>query len=102
MVRVQQKARCRTTGSANNRPSPRNGFNGVYVLSPGTGFLAPVNSATRERCRRLSASTGTPGPHDLAVRMMLFVRAKITLQHHTPTASHPACRDDRDTPSHRG
>ncbi|CCD86120.1 conserved protein of unknown function [Bradyrhizobium sp. ORS 285] len=37
-----------TTGSAGQtRPSLRDGFNVCSVLSPGTGFLAPVACATR-------------------------------------------------------
>jgi len=43
MVRVQQKARGRTTGtSRTSRPSLREWLYGLYVLSPGTGVLAPV------------------------------------------------------------
>jgi hypothetical protein len=41
-----KKARGRTTGSAKtSRPSLRDGFNGLYVISPGTGSLAPVARA---------------------------------------------------------
>jgi hypothetical protein len=37
---------------------------------------------------RLSTSPGTPGPHGLAVRKALFVRAKNSrAQHFAPTAS---------------
>jgi hypothetical protein len=52
------------------------------VLSPGTGFLAPVS---RQRLRAaLGASTGAPGPHDLTVRRESFVRAiEITPRHRT-------------------
>jgi hypothetical protein len=64
-VRVQQKARGRTTGSAANRPSLRNGLNGLYVLSPGTGCFAPV--ACGSSSATLGISTGMPGPHDFAV-----------------------------------
>jgi hypothetical protein len=81
MVRVQQKARGRTTGSANNRPSLRDGFNGCFVLSVGTGVLAPIRVmrsiiALRQRACAHCAdiSTGMSGPHDLTVRIELFVR----------------------------
>jgi hypothetical protein len=46
------------------------------VLSSGTGFLAPVIGAMRKHRRQFSASTGTPGPHDFAVRAMPFVRVQ--------------------------
>jgi hypothetical protein len=51
-----------------------------FVLSPGTGFLAPVS---RQRAKRvaLGISTGMPGPHDLAVRIALFVGMETMLQH---------------------
>jgi hypothetical protein len=41
---------------------------GLYVISPGTGLIAPVTRNARQKHRDLSASTGTPGPHDFAVR----------------------------------
>src|SRR5690242_5180814 len=49
------------------RHSPRDSFNGLYVLSSGTGLFAPVS---RQRARRvaLGLSTGRPGPHDFTVR----------------------------------
>jgi hypothetical protein len=55
MVRVQQKARGRTTGTNRiNRPSLRNGFNGLLRALPGEpGFLATVTCATRKRRRKL-------------------------------------------------
>ena len=67
MVRVQQKARGRTTGSAENtRPSLRNGFNGVFRALPGDHRL--VATVVHERFRGLSACFGAPGPHGLTVR----------------------------------
>jgi hypothetical protein len=41
---------------------------GLYVISSGTGLIAPVVRKARQRPCDLSASTGTPGPHDFAVR----------------------------------
>jgi hypothetical protein len=43
------------------------------VLSPGTGLIAPVIRATRQRRREFDASSGTSGPHDFTVRIRLFV-----------------------------
>src|SRR3954447_19082921 len=68
----------------NARPSLRNGFNGLYVISPGTGSLAPV--ARNDHCR-LDLSSGRAGPHDFTVRSMSFVRkAKAPLRHAASTA----------------
>src|SRR5262249_15180029 len=53
----------------NNRPSLRGWFYGLYVLSPGTGVLAPVIRALANEARELGISTGMPGPHDFAVRV---------------------------------
>ncbi|BAM90549.1 hypothetical protein S58_45650 [Bradyrhizobium oligotrophicum S58] len=54
-----------TTGAAENtRPSLRDGLNAYFVLSPGTGLIAPVIDATRKRWRRLDLGTGRSGPHD--------------------------------------
>jgi len=50
----------------NIRPSLRNGFNGYFVLSPVTGFLATV---ARGLLHDLDASVGASGPHDFAVRV---------------------------------
>jgi hypothetical protein len=43
---------------------------GLYALSSGTGFLAPV---IRKSSRELDLSTGRSGPHDFAVRTDTFV-----------------------------
>src|SRR5882757_851020 len=70
MVRVQKKARGRTTGSAEDtRPSLRNGFTAYSELSPGTGLFCPRHpQSARCALQELSASVGAPGPHGLAVR----------------------------------
>ncbi len=47
---------------------PTQWFYGLYVLSPGTGFLAPVIGAMPSHRRPLGISVGMPGPHDFAVR----------------------------------
>jgi hypothetical protein len=52
MARLQNKTQAAvTTGGPNNRPSLRDGFDGLYVVSSGTGSLAPVVSATHRRRR---------------------------------------------------
>jgi hypothetical protein len=50
MARLQQKKQAAvTTGTSRTTGLPcANGFNGLYVISPGTGFLAPVIGAMRE------------------------------------------------------
>jgi hypothetical protein len=78
MVRLQRKKQAAvTTGTSRDiRPFLREWFYGLYVISPGTGFLAPVRvmrsiiacATTRWRVAH-GASTGTPGPHDFAVRI---------------------------------
>jgi hypothetical protein len=57
------------------------------VISPGTGYLAPVARALVDG-RRLGISTGMPEPHDFAVRVGLFVgMIETMLQPDMPTAS---------------
>jgi hypothetical protein len=69
MVRVQQKARGRTTGSAENtRPPPRNGFNGVFRALPGDHRLVATVIPGKLASQELSACFGAPGPHGLTVR----------------------------------
>jgi hypothetical protein len=65
-----KKARGRTTGTNRiNRPSLRNGFNGLYVISSVNRAFLPPSSAKRVcALREFSASVGAPGPHDFAVR----------------------------------
>jgi hypothetical protein len=59
---------------------------GLYALSSGTGLIVPVVCALV--ARRLGASSGTPGPHDFAVRIVLFVRVICRDDLHRRTASH--------------
>jgi len=68
------------------------------VLSPGTGFVAPVVGAMRKHHRQLDASTGAPGPHDFTVRIGSFVGAEPRCNPTRPP--HPALdvRDGRETP----
>ena len=79
---------------------PAQWFDGLYVLSSGTGSLAPVcDNARSAHCAGIS--TGMPGPHDFAVRSRLFVGMKFMLQRLRPPHHRLAHRDDRDTPSCR-
>ena len=60
--------------SRSNRHSLRNGFNGLYVVSPvNRAFLPPSPARRGMRLRELSASVGAPGPHDFAVHVASFV-----------------------------
>src|SRR5262245_37187983 len=94
MVRVQQKARGRTTGTSRiNRPSLREWFYGLYVISPvNRAFLPPSHCGSSPA--KLSASVGAPGPHDFAVRTDI-VRLTLPMR-----PSHPALyvRDDAYAP----
>jgi|tagenome__1003787_1003787.scaffolds.fasta_scaffold19035935_1 hypothetical protein len=65
---------------------------------PGDRLSCPRRSPTH-LVRDLGLSTGRPEPHDLTVRIGLFVgMIKITLQPDTPTASRTNVRDDREAP----
>jgi hypothetical protein len=68
MVRLQTKSRRRHHRyEPNNRPSLRDGLNGVLRALPGDrAFLPPSVVGLIEHCD-LSASVGTPGPHDFSV-----------------------------------
>jgi hypothetical protein len=71
---AEKKQAAVTTGSAEtSRPSLREWSYGLYVISPGTGCLAPVDRGVI-KLRDLGISTGMPGPHDFTVRTMPFVR----------------------------
>ncbi|WP_315806299.1 MULTISPECIES: hypothetical protein [unclassified Bradyrhizobium] len=58
MARVRKKMHAAvTTGfSQMLRPSLRDGFNGCFMLSPGTGFLAPVIGAMSSHRKAMSRS----------------------------------------------
>jgi hypothetical protein len=67
---------------------PAQWFDGLYVLSPGTGSLAPV-ARMLVISRRLDLSAGRPGPHDFAVRSPSVVAQKRLMTHgHRIPASH--------------
>ncbi|WP_315742718.1 MULTISPECIES: hypothetical protein, partial [unclassified Bradyrhizobium] len=70
MARLQkEKQAAVTTGSAEtSRPSPRDGLNGCFVLSSGTGFLAPVrvmrSIIASRQCAKRIAQASAPGCQD--------------------------------------
>jgi hypothetical protein len=76
-AKVQTKNAHEHTGSAETlRPSPRNGFNRYFVLSPAIGLschrrLADIGTFARLGSRtsaRLDAGVEASGPHDFTVR----------------------------------
>ena len=68
-----------------------------FALSPVTGLCC--HRHRRNDFRQLDASVGASGPHDFAVRVSAFVRAKC-LRCVLPRPPHPLpyVRDDRETP----
>ena len=70
---------------------PARWFYGLYVISPGTGFVAPVIGAMRKHRRQFDTSAGVSGPHDFAIRLVLFVG----MNHHA------AIRDGHRIPASR-
>src|SRR5690242_12626816 len=96
---VRKKARGRNHRFSLKAPAfPARAGYGLYVISPGTGFLAPVAHDARRKHLELGLSTGRPGPHDFAVRMHASRLAQKRLT--SPRPSHPAStyRDDAYAP----
>src|SRR3954469_2844688 len=76
MVRVQQKARGRTTGTSRTTGLPCAMALRLTPRSPrGPAFLPP---SPAKRRRELGISSGMPGPHGLTVRTGSFVGAGRT------------------------
>ena len=101
--RAAEKARGRTTGAAEiTRPSLRDGFN-AYTRSPrGPAFLPPSSARSSMNGANLASA---PGCQDHTISPSAPCRSSAcenTLRPVASIASHPACRDDRDTPSCRG
>jgi hypothetical protein len=72
LARLQKKSRRQSPQVWPQHPAfPARWLYGLYVLSPGTGLIAPVFATTLTRCA--DTSTGMPGPHDFAVRIRLSV-----------------------------
>jgi hypothetical protein len=96
-----------TTGTAANRHSPRNGFNGFLRALPGDRALlspspvrceasSPVQCGTH--CHQLDASVGASEPHDFAVRFSASRLARRSV-HRIP---HPTFVTIAKRPSYRG
>jgi hypothetical protein len=121
MVRVQQKARGRTTGTGGSSGLPCAMVLRFIRALPGDHAWLPPSPARRlKRLHELSACIGAPGPHDFAVRDAFRKSRSTSLVPAAPqllqrrisavrltrlradtvasTASHPNVRDDRDTP----
>jgi hypothetical protein len=84
-VRVQKKARGRTTGSAKYRPSLRNGVTAASCSRRCAGLVGHRIATTRKRVA-LGISVGMPRPHDLTVHVRA---ARLAVQ---PRPSHPTPR----------
>ncbi|SMX56242.1 protein of unknown function [Bradyrhizobium sp. ORS 285] len=93
-----------TTGLAEHtRPSLRDGWNGLYVVSLVRRACWPPCRDNALARTALDTSVGVSGPHDFAVRNEPFVRAArghaaIPCAHRIPP---PTSRDGRDTPLRR-
>jgi hypothetical protein len=77
----------------------------LYVISPGTGSLAPVARVMRSIIRELGISTGMPEPHDFAVRLQ-HDRRRAFRVHRSPllrfvTIGRNAPSSPRDGRKHR-
>ena len=65
-----------------NRHSLRDGFTGLYVISPGTGLSCPRHCTIS--LAQLDLSIGRPGPHDFAVRIGSLVFIEAICVHRVP------------------
>jgi hypothetical protein len=75
--------------SAETSPAlPARWFTRLYVISSGTGVLAPV-ACELVAIRRLGISTGMPGPHDFAVRLGIVRRRDQRSRCNPIRPSHP-------------
>jgi hypothetical protein len=90
----------------NIRPSLRDWFYGLYVISPGTGFLAPVIGVMpshREAMSRSIVANLAPAPerqdHTTSPSMPACIRRCSLHVHRSP---HSTYRDDAYAPLRRG
>jgi len=103
MARLQKRKQAAvTTGSARSSGIPCAVVYGLYVISSGTGSLAPV-ACELVAIRRLGISTGMPGPHDFAVRDRIVRRQVISSLRRAPVhrISSPTLVTIAKRPSHR-
>ena len=101
MVRVQQKARGRTTGTGGSSGLPCAMVLRLIRALPGDHSLV-ATVASQIVSARLSACVGAPGPHDFAVRTNAARRAIIALGDVRPSHPVPNVRDDREPPLFSG
>jgi len=84
MARLQKRKQAAvTTGTAEQPAFPARRVYDLYVVSPGTGFLAPV-TCELVAIRRFDLSTGRSGPHDFAVRVNLRSSSATRRGHRIP------------------
>jgi hypothetical protein len=81
-------------GTGNIRHSPRNGFNSLYVISPGTGLSCPRRSRGIASHENLAPASGRQDHTISPSASAAFVNAQ------PQRPPHPASnvRDDRETP----
>jgi hypothetical protein len=98
VVRMQQKERGRTTGSAEQtRPSLRDGLR-AYTAFPGATACRPPSPArSQQRRSKLDTSVGVSGPHGLAVRHILSRLRANAPDDMMAAAPRLHVRDDRET-----
>jgi hypothetical protein len=82
--------------SGNTPTSPAQWLYGLYRALPGE--RACCHRHQRDTSRQLSASIAAPGPHDFAVRLRSFVRARAPEQKR-PSHPIPTFSDDGRRPS---
>jgi hypothetical protein len=83
-----------------NRHSLRNGFNGLYVISPVNRAFLPPSPARRAKrvFANLAPASGRQDHTTSPSAEMPFVRAKIALDTLRPSHPAPNVRDDREAP----
>ena len=105
-VVVSMRMNFHSGGTGNIRHSPRNGWNGCSVISPGNrAFLPPSSAGLLKRPRKLDTSVGVSGSRGLTVRPG---RARRTRRcgHRIPPptfvtiAKRPLWRRDRRSKTH--
>jgi hypothetical protein len=87
-LRSKKNAHEHTEAAEAVRHPLRDGFTAYIVLSSGTGLFCPRRlRGLPKHPRRLDASVGAPGPHDLAVRKSASLVSRCR-----PRPPHPAPR----------
>jgi len=99
-VRVQQKSTRQNHRWRPKQPAfPARWFTGLYVLSPGTGVLAPV---VRDARQSIATLTSAPGGQDHTISPSALVSfvGELLVRCDTPRPPHLQLnvRDDREAP----